>query len=527
MSRAWHGAALVLAIGLRASPSSAQQGVTPQSVSSRASLAAADSAFAAGNTARAERAYRAVLQADPASSRAVYQLAQLTSDRAESLRLLKLYVALEPKDAWGYIALGDALARAGDTRGGLVAYDSAERLAPETRDVRIGRAQLLARAQRTDDAIASYEHWISGHPNDANAWRELATQRARAGRPRAALAALDHARTVAPEARTQRHIDALRTVIAPWLEVAAAGSRDSDGNSIGRAGLSMGVEPADGIGIRVQSSAARISDGMLHANLQDAAVGASWRPTAALRLEARAGFALPDSSAQNSNGTPTGELRVAWRQSGTANNVNARASRTLVSASPLLLRNGVVREEVAARADREVTRAFRRRGLARVARITATTETNRRTLLGGGVVLGGNLGEISATVQQIGFAQPSSSGYFAPRSTRVAELGAYGETETASGLRVTVDVGVGGQQASSWGVSERPRGAPPFFQAPVSDAGWSAAYRAWTELAFSLAPGRELRLELEAYDARIGSELAPNGKWSYGSAALSIRWALR
>ena len=526
MSGSWRAPLFATVLALHPIAAVAQHAIAPQGNGERVTLAAADSAYAAGNAARAERAYRAVLQADPTSSRAAYQLAQLTGDRDERVRLLRRYVALEPRDAWGHIALGDALARVGDTRGGLAAYDSAERLAPGARDVHIGRTRVLARAQRTDDAIAGYERWTSGHPNDAEAWRELAAQRARAGRSRAALAALRQARAVAPEARPDRRIDDLQTGIAPWLEVTGAGSHDSDGNSTGRASVSMGAEPADAIGVRVQAAATRVSDGVLFATVRDAAVGASWRPKAALRLDARAGVALPDVSAQTVNGTATGELRIAWRQPGTANSVNARAGRTLASASPLLLRNGVVRDEVAARADREVTGPLRLRGLARVARITATGETNGRTLVGGGIALGGTVGEISATVQQIDFAHPSSSGYFAPRSARLAELGAYSEMETANGLRVALDVGVGAQQASPWAVSERPRGAPP-FQSPAPDDSWSAAYRAWTELAFPLAPGRELRLEVEAYDARIGSELAPNGQWRFGSAALTLRWALR
>ena len=477
-TRVW---CVALAIALHASEASAQQSVTPQSLSARASLAAADSAFKAGNLGRAERAYRAVLQADPAVSRAVYQLAQLTSDRTEALRLLKRYVALEPRDAWGYIALGEALARAGDARAGLSAYDAAARLAPGARDVVVGRARLLARTGRPDAAVHVYEEWTTAHPEDAEVWRALAAQRARAGRQ-------------------------------PWVEGLAAGSRDSDRNTLLRSSISVGARLGDALAMRFQAGAAHTSDPALAVTVYDAAAAVGFRPTSSLRVDGRVGIAWADSlSSAARTASPIGELRLDWRAAGGNNAINVRAARVLVTASPTLVANAVRRDEIGLRADREVLGPLRLRGIARATRISAATETNRRTLFGGGPVLGGAAGEISAIAQQIDFAHPSISGYFAPRSARIAEIGTYAERETDSGIRIALDLGAGAQQLTQWGV------------APGT---WSPAYRAWSELALPLSPGSELRLELEAYDASIGSELAPNGKWRYGSASLSIRWAL-
>jgi hypothetical protein len=51
--------------------------------------------------------------------------------------------------------------------------------------------------------------------------------------------------------------------------------------------------------------------------------------------------------------------------------------------------------------------------------------------------------------------------------------------------------------------------------------------RLWSQLALPFHPGRELRLEVDGYDALIGdgaAAAAPATGWKYASAALSVRW---
>src|SRR6266576_2290592 len=117
-------------------------------------LARADSAFASGDATTAAREYAAALAVDPENSRATYRLADLSkrSDPARALRLFRRYVALEPSDPWGFIALGDALARSGRYGDALRSYDDALRVAPGERDAVIGRLRVLARAGHTDAA---------------------------------------------------------------------------------------------------------------------------------------------------------------------------------------------------------------------------------------------------------------------------------------------------------------------------------------------------------------------------------------
>ena len=480
----------------------------------RVRLGAADSAYAAGEPALAERNYFAVLRLDPDNSHAVFRLAQLSLDRPQTaLRLFRRYVTLEPQDAWGHIALADALARLGHTDDALAQYDTAEQRAPGDRDVRLGRARVLARAHRTDAAIALYERWTTTHPEDVEAWRELAVQRQAAGRARSAIAALEHAQARVPNPATARRLRSLRATVAPWVETAGGGSRDSDGNQTAQLGLSIGATRGDAVGLRVTSSVRRVRNGALSSSIYDAGLGGSWRPTATARVESRISISLVDSLTGRGavRRVPSGEVRFDWREPDGGAALGIRAGRTLLVASPALAWNQVVRDEIAGRAELAIAGPLRVRGLARGANISSAFEQNRRTLLGGGLVVGGSVGELSATVQQIEFAHPSTSGYFAPRRARIAEIGTYAELESAAGVRLALDLGAGAQQVMQWGAAV---------------GGWSPAYRLWSEVAVPLAPGRELRLELEGYDSRIGSDVATSAGWHFGSALIALRWAL-
>lgn len=490
----------------------AQQDRSSERAAERTRLALADSAYNAGQRTLAQRYYSSVLELNPSNSRAVYQLGQLAeNERARAVALFRRYVALEPRDAWGHIALAQALARAGQLDEALAEMDAARRLAPMERDVWIGRARILAQANRTDAAIAQYERWVALHPDDAEAWRELAAQRNKAGRLSGAITALEQAQAHHPTPATERRLVALRATAAPWAEPIAGGSRDSDGNQTGRVGLTIGRVVADGIGLDAHGAAIRVDDGANVSTLYDLGVGARWRPAPTLRTQGHLGVSVPDSAAGGQRLVPTGELRVDWRDADGIAALGLRANRALIAASPTLLRNGVVRNEIGARADYTVAGPVRIRALARDAYITSALDRNTRGTLGGGLVVAGSLGELSATVQQITFAHPSVSGYFAPRSARVAEVGTYAELESAGGARLSLDVGAGAQQVTQWGL---PAGS------------WGPAYHGWTEIAFPLAAGTELKVELESYDARIGSEIATSGTWRFFSAALMLHWAL-
>jgi len=509
-------ALLLIAAALTGTESAALAAQEPRSYAAtaeRSRLAAADSAYNDGNRALAQRYYAAVLEVNPRNSRAIYQLGALANDDAASaVSRFRQYVALEPRDAWGHIALAQALARTNQLDEALVEFASAQRLAPTERDVWIGRARILAQAHRTDRAIEQYERWTAEHPDDAEAWRELAAQRSRAGRIAGAIVALEKAQSHRATPATERRLRALRAMAAVWTEPTSEGSRDSDGNQRVRAGLTIGGTVADGLAFDAQGAATHTGAAGTASSVYEFGLGARWRPMATLRAEAQAGLALADSVvAGGQRAQPTGALRVDWRDAGGMAIVNLRASRALIAASPLLVQNNVVRSELGGRADVTVAGPLRLRALARGADITSAIDQNTRRTLGGGLVLAGSVGELSATMQQISFAHHSAAGYFSPQAATVVEAGTYAELESAGGVRLSIDAGVGAQQVTDWGLPAGP---------------WGPAYRTWTELAFPVAAGSELRCALESYDSRIGSDVATSGMWRYLSVSVTLHWAL-
>ena len=192
--------ALLLAAGLWA-PAAGAQG---------ALLARADSAYAAGDAALARRLYVEVLATDAEQSRAIFQLARLETSAARAVALYRRYTVLEPDDAWGHMALGDALARRGRLRDALRSYDRAEKLAPGERDVAIGRARVHSRSGDPEGAMTALRAWLASHPDDAEAWELLGREELRAGRARAADTSFERARSLGREVpvslplRTQR-----------------------------------------------------------------------------------------------------------------------------------------------------------------------------------------------------------------------------------------------------------------------------------------------------------------------------------
>jgi hypothetical protein len=91
------------------------------------------------------------------------------------------------------------------------------------------------------------------------------------------------------------------------------------------------------------------------------------------------------------------------------------------------------------------------------------------------------------------------------------EAGTSLELETARPVLVTVDAGLGVQRVANFGVARGP---------------WRRALRLYSLIVVPLAPGRDLRLELEGDDSPVADEAA-TGRWRYGSAAVSLRWAVR
>ena len=444
-------------------------------------LGRADSAFTAGDKRAAEREYAAVLAADPWNSHATYRLAQLRrQDPRLALRLFRRYVALEPSDPWGYMALAEMLARTGRYGESLRCYDDALRLAPRERDAVIGRARTLARARRAGAAIAAYKGWLAAHPTDAEARHELA---------------------------------AAQVAAAPAIAPLFGGSHDSDGNATLRLGgtAELGASGPTRLGLRATRE--QVRDGVTTIGLDELTLRAGARAGGALQIDADGGATRVDAAGgAAATLTPTGQLRARWRDPMGGPAVDLRARRNVIDASPLLVMNRVVRTEIGAIVELPVASRLKLRGIGRTAALSSSFDMNHRTTFAGvaAVAVTPSL-EVSGQIHEIRYSRPSSAGYFAPRLIQIAQAGSYIELETARSLVLAFDLGVGVQRVAQQGAAVGP---------------WRRALRLYSLVAVPLAPGRELRLELEGDDSGVATESATTAQWRYISMQLSLRFAL-
>jgi tetratricopeptide (TPR) repeat protein len=478
-------------------------------------LARADSAFAAGDATTAAREYAAALAVDPENSRATYRLADLSKrrDPVEALRLFRRYAALEPDDPWGYMAVGDALARSGSYADALRSYDDALRLAPGERDAVIGRVRVLARAGRTDAAVAGYRHWLAANPSDAEAWGELARQRLRQGREGDAALAFERAQAIAPDPSIARRLAVARAAAAAAITPLASGTHDSDGNTTLRLGGTGELASSGPMRLGLTASRTAIGDGVTTTGRQDLGLRAAWRPGAALHVDATGGASRLDAVAgRRATILPTGQLRARWRVPGAGPIVDLRARRDVLDATPLLAANRVRRTELGATVELPVARVLRLRGIGRTVALSDSAEVNHRTTLAGMVAVPVMPSvEVSAQFHTIRFAHPTTAGYFAPRLVQVAQAGSYLEFETAHGILLVFDVGAGVQRVAEHGAAIGP---------------WGRALRLYSLIVVPLAVGRDLRLEIDSEQSAFANEVATTAQWRYVSAAMSLRWAL-
>ena len=484
---------------------------------SRGSPAAvrADSFYAAGDRLAATQAYRAVLSGDPENSHATFRLAQLTRDPAERLALHRRYVALEPRDPWGCMALGDALARQGRFAEALRQYDAALRLAPAERDAIVGRARVLTRAGLPEDAAAAYDRWLADHPDDVEALRELARARLRAGRPAAAARALTRAERLDSASGTRLLLHQARAEAAPALEPVAGGSHDSDGNHLTRLGLAGDFAVADGarLGLRVERH--RVSDPASEGHADQDGLTLALRPRSTLRVDASAGavrFAAAGPLVPELT-TPAGTFRLRWRAPNGGPALDLFAQRVAVDASPLLLANHVLRNEVLVRGEIPAG-PLRLRGAGRAAGIEAGSERNTRTGFDAiAAVPLASGAELSVQFHRLGYAHGTAAGYFAPKRVETAEVGTYFELGDGRPFVLALDLGAGVQRLAEQAAAPGP---------------WRRALRMYGYASAAIAPEARLQLEVEGYDAPLAGEAVTTSGagWRYGSVAVSLRVAV-
>jgi len=502
--------------GTAARPAQAQASATPATLRARA-----ESTFASGDRAGSARAYAALLDAVPRDARALFRLAGLREEPVAMVPLLERYVAVEPGDAWGWLALADALSRDGQHARAAEAITRAERIAAGERDVKLGRARTLQRAGATDAAIAAYERLVASDPKDADALQSLAEQRRRAGRIRDAIATLDKAQDIRSTPRRAAQMADWKHGARLQLEPVAAYTRDSDGNVTQRGALALRLPLVGKTAFTVGAatlSARNSMESVVEPSSQAAFVNAVWRPRATVHAEATAGVVQvsgprfdASSTASEENSVPTGLARVRWRALGNGPSLDVRTSRVLLDATPQLLSNRVLRTEAGATLESPVFAGLRVRAMGRSGRITSKAESfNTRTLLGASLVRSlQGWGEIAVNGQRIALTRPTTQGYFAPREAQIAELATYLERESDNGVLLAVDAGVGMQRVQT-------------FEA-ATPSGWQPAARLWSHLDVPVHRSVLLRTEMDLYDGGVAREAATAAHWRWISASVGLR----
>ena len=478
-------------------------------------LARADLAYESGDRVSAAREYATVLTTDPNNSRAIYQLARLRKrEPREAVRLLRRYVTLEPADAWGYIALADALGRAGKYDEALRLYKESVRLAPGERDAVVGLARMLTNAGRTDAARVAYAHWLATNPRDAAAWRELAHLNLLAGRPRSAARALERFQALTPDPSGAKLLAAARGAAGPSFTPLARGGRDSDGNTTVRVGGAGDLSLHGPTRLGFSASRSQVGDGATTVGVQDLAVLLTTRPRAVLRFDGTAG-ATRIQPGVGTAGTihPTGHVRARWHAAGARTAVDVKVQRQVLDATTAVLANRVVRTELGGTLQVPVAKAVNVRGIGRFAALNDSALTNYRTAFGGVVALAVTPSvELSGQVHSTGYAHSSAAGYVAPRRAQLVEVGSYMEFQAPRSALFACDIGAGLQRVAQQGAAVGP---------------WHSAFRLYALISVPLAPGRDLRFEFNGDDSGSGSENETTAQWRNATAALSLRWAMR
>lgn len=521
--------ALAAVLVLVATPALAQRTTRPASSASReqappqadgkyrpgAVLARADSAYAAGDRTLARTLYAQAFARDSALARAAFRLAQLEASPEQALALYRHYETLEPRDAWGFMAEGDLLGRMGRYRDAQAAYARAASIAPDERDVVIGRSQLYLRAGRPDVAATELARWTERHPEDGEAWDLLGRAQLRSGRPRAAERAFARAGAASgtPGAADREAI--ARALAAPAVEPIVAYQRDSDGNHTSRLGGVADAMVADGVRLGAGVERVNIGDGLVASNGIALHGRLAARPAPGVRLDLQGG-ALRMSSPVAAGAewtTPQGDARLRLRAPLGGPALELRAQRLALGTSPALVANRVTRSE--ARATAELPAGWvRLRGTARAGRVDAQGEAaNTRLGAEGALVLPlGDQLQLSGQYRWMGFERATLAGYFAPRAAETIEGGIYFEVGEEGPVSLAADLGGGAQRVAEQGAGV---------------GAWTRALRAWGYASVALGAARAAYAELEAYDAPFAPEgVTTSGTWRFVSLSLGIRWGL-
>ena len=261
-----------------------------------------------------------------------------------------------------------------------------------------------------------------------------------------------------------------------------------------------------------RATQSRISDGLAEATLNEGALRLEGRTAASWRTDVSGGPAQLAVSGVDGWLTVLGDIRTRWRGHGAL--VEMRAQRTALGTTPTLVANRAVRSEAKLGVELPVG-ALRLRASQRVGFLTATGETGNQRLQSdiAAVLPFGWRGDVSAQYHRVAYERASGAGYFAPRQVETVEGGTYWDLGGDGAVRLSFDLGAGGQRIALQGSAVGP---------------WKLALRGWATLAIDLSRTLQWSTEGEAYSAPFapqGAVTAPD--WRYGSIRTGFLLRLR
>jgi hypothetical protein len=493
----------------------AQEEPRPTSPTLAGRVAQGDSAWTREDHPAALAAYTAVLREDSTySSRAVFRVGLLNAWRnrfSPALAALRLYTRLEPADTEGRLALARTYAWASRFPEALAHYDTVLSRDADYREAVIGRATTLAWADRIPEAESVLETWLDAHPQDSDAWVQVAQFRRWRGAPHAAEAALLRAQAITPDhAEAQLQLQWVRADIRPTVGATVVLTEDSEVNVMSYQEATGSVVTRGNVRytgalrlrqVRLGSSATTRIPGA-HAQVQWQPGGGAWT------LRGEAGVV----------DYPAGGVSGGSLQGRAALRVSGRLS------PKVRLGGGIGREpfdEVLTMADRELmfTVADLDAAYSVTSRLTASLAASRGEVGGVGLTDGRTTAigalrwlprrgtTLAFTHREVSWDEPAFGVFFAPQRWTITEVSVGWERPAELGLVLGGDLAVGSQ-----GVA--------FEDGPIDR---STAPRAVMRLGWRPRPGREVVGSL-VYANVAGAGTLTASDYRYGALTITGRW---
>jgi len=158
-------------------------------------------AHEAGDLAKADRLYAAVLQHEPDNFDALHGLGKLYCHCRRfdaALALIQRALTIDPGRADGFSSLGLTFYYLRQLNDALTSFNEGLRLAPDNAELLNQRGVALLELGRADEALASFEHALAAEPTSLDALGNYGNALLKLNRPSGAIAAYDRALATVP-----------------------------------------------------------------------------------------------------------------------------------------------------------------------------------------------------------------------------------------------------------------------------------------------------------------------------------------